>query len=48
MDNIIEKIINGENLEEIIEYVRKDIFINGPISTLDMEILSYLKYYLLS
>ena len=45
MDNIIEKIINGENLEEIIEYVRKDIFINGPISTLDMEILSYLKYY---
>lgn len=45
MDNLIEKIIKGENLEEIMEYVRRHIFINGPISTLDMEILSYLKYY---
>lgn len=45
MDNLIEKIKNGENLQEIIEFVRKDIYINGPISTLNMEILSYLKYY---
>ena len=45
MDNLIEKIKNGENLQEIIEFVGKDIYINGPISTLNMEILSYLKYY---
>lgn len=45
MDNLIDKIVKGKELEEIIEYVRKDIYVNGPISTLDMEILSYLKYY---
>lgn len=45
MDNVIERIIKGENLQEIIEQVRKNIYINGPISMSDMEILSYFKYY---
>lgn len=45
MDNVIKKIIKGENLQEIIEQVRKNIYINGPISISDMEILSYFKYY---
>lgn len=45
MDNLIDKIVKGKELEEIIEFVRKNIYFNGPISTLDMEILSYLKYY---
>ena len=45
MNNLIEKIIKGEDLENIIEYVRKNIYFNGPIRTVDMEILSYFKYY---
>lgn len=45
MDNLIEKIVKGQELEEIIENVRNNIYINGPISTVDMEVLSYLKYY---
>lgn len=45
MDNLIEKIVNGKELETIIENVRNNIYINGPISTVDMEVLSYFKYY---
>lgn len=45
MDNLIEKIMNNEDIEDIIEYVKNRIYINGPIDTTDMEILSYLKMY---
>lgn len=45
MDNLIEKIMNNEDIEDIIKYVKNRIYINGPIDTTDMEILSYLKMY---
>jgi ATP-dependent RNA helicase DOB1 len=45
MNNLIKKIILGEDLEEIFNYVKNNIFRNGPISTTDMEILCYLKLY---
>ena len=45
MDNLIEKIMNNEDIENIIEYVKNKIYINGPIDITDMEILSYLKMY---
>jgi superfamily II DNA/RNA helicase len=45
MNNIIKKIIRGEDLEQIFSYVKNSIFRNGPISITDMEILCYLKLY---
>ena len=45
MDNIIEKIVKGEELEKIIEEVRRKIYVNGPINIENMEILSYFKQY---
>lgn len=45
MDNVIKKIINGNNIEEIIRYVKNRLFLNGPTSTSDLEILSYLSLY---
>jgi len=45
MDNIIQKIIKGDNIDEIIQYVKNRLFLNGPISISDLEILSYLSLY---
>lgn len=45
MDNIIEKIINGVNLEEIIERTIDNVYTNGPINQNDLEILTYFKYF---
>lgn len=45
MNNIIEQIINGNNLESIIETVIQSIYINGPIIQSDLEILTYFKYF---
>lgn len=45
MRDIIKKIKAGNDLELIFDYVKKNIFENGPVSTTDMEILCYLKLY---
>ena len=45
MNNLIERIIRKENLDEIYEYVRGNIFIKGPVDLSDLEILSYLCEY---
>ena len=41
--NIIYRIQNDENLEEIINFCERDIFINGPINSYVLEILSVIK-----
>ena len=45
MTEIINKIIAGEDLENIFGYTLDRLFKYGPISVTDMEILSYLKLY---
>lgn len=45
MENLIHKIINGENIEEIVSFVLNRIYTNGPTNISDMEILSYLSLY---
>lgn len=45
MNNVIKKIINGTDIQQIIKNVESNIFRNGPISITDMEILCYLKMY---
>ena len=45
MENLIRKIINGENIEEIVSFVLNRIYTNGPTNISDMEILSYLSLY---
>lgn len=45
MENLIYKIINGENIEEILSFVLNRIYTNGPTNISDMEILSYLSLY---
>jgi len=45
MNDLIKKIIIGQELDEIFSYVENNIFQKGPISTTDMEILCYLKLY---
>lgn len=45
MNDLIKKIIAGEKLDLIFDYVKKNIFKDGPVSITDMEILSYLKLY---
>lgn len=45
MENLIFKIKNGENIEEIVSFVLNRIYTNGPTSISDMEILSYLSLY---
>lgn len=45
MENLIERIIRGENLDEVYDTVRRNIFINGPVDKTDLEILSYLCEY---
>ena len=45
MNNIIFKIINRQDIHEVFRYVLKNLFIKGPVSITDMEILSYLYVY---
>lgn len=45
MNNLIERIINKDNLDEVYDYVRSNIFIKGPVEIGDLEILSYLCEY---
>lgn len=43
--NVIKRIRDGKDLEEIAAYARKQNFQNGPKDTLILEILSYLKLF---
>ena len=43
--NIIAKIRNGEDLEEIIDYAKFEIYRNGPNSSVVLEIISYFKLF---
>ena len=43
--NLIKKIRNGENLEEISEYALDHLFKDGPVNTVTLEILSYIKLF---
>jgi replicative superfamily II helicase len=45
MQDLIKKIIQGIDVDNTIVYVLCNIYKNGPISTTDMEILSYLALY---
>ncbi len=45
MNNIIRKIIQGENIDTIFNYVLDNLYKDGPTSVTDLEILSYLKLY---
>lgn len=43
--NIIAKILKGEDLEQIIDCVKSEIYQNGPNSSLILEIVSYFKLF---
>ena len=43
--NIIAKIRKGEDLEQIIDYVKSEIYQNGPNNSVVLEIVSYLKLF---
>lgn len=45
MKDLIRKIIAGENIHQIIQYVMHDIYSNGPANITSMEILCYLSIY---
>lgn len=45
MNDLIRKIMNGEDLEQTVAYVLKNLYTRGPISTTDMEIISYMTLY---
>ncbi len=45
MNDVIKKIISGEDIDSIFGYVLDRLFKIGPVSVTDMEILSYLKLY---
>lgn len=45
MKRLIPNIINGYNIDEIYSFVLNNLYKSGPVSTTDMEILSYLKLY---
>jgi ATP-dependent RNA helicase DOB1 len=45
MNDLIRNIINSEDIGDVISYVSDRVYKNGPVSTTDMEILSYLKLY---
>lgn len=43
--NIIAKIRKGEDLNQIIDYVKSEIYQNGPNSSMVLEIISYFKLF---
>lgn len=45
MKDLIRSIIEHKNLDEVFDYVIENLYRNGPTSTTDMEILSYLALY---
>lgn len=45
MKDLIKNIIEGNNIDETFNYVLDNLYIKGPVSTTDMEILSYLNIY---
>src|SRR5690554_3551303 len=45
MKNVIKNIISSEDIGDVVSFVLDRIYKNGPVSTTDMEILSYLKLY---
>jgi hypothetical protein len=45
MKNLIRRIIAGENLDEVYDFVMKSLFSKGPEDMTNMEILSYLSRY---
>ncbi len=45
MTDLIKKIIAGEGIDVIFNYVLDRLFKNGPVSVSDMEIISYLQLY---
>ena len=45
MDNLLKKIINGIDVENILNIVIENIFADGPINRSYLEILSYIKYF---
>ena len=45
MKNLISNIIESKNGNDVFSYVLENLYKNGPVSTTDMEILSYLKLY---
>lgn len=45
MKDIIQKIINGEDIDQILNYVLRHLYMEGPTSTTVMEFLSYLCLY---
>lgn len=45
MNSLIPNIINGYNIDDIYSYILNNLYKSGPVSTTDMEILSYLKLY---
>lgn len=45
MKNLISNIIESKNINNVFLYVLENLYKNGPVSTTDMEILSYLKLY---
>ena len=42
---IIAKIRSGEDLDQIINYVKDEIYKNGPNNAVILEIVSYLNYF---
>jgi ATP-dependent RNA helicase DOB1 len=45
MNDVIKNIINTEDIGDVVSFVLDRIYKSGPVSTTDMEILSYLKLY---
>lgn len=43
--NIISKIRDGIDLDEIADYAKNQVFSNGPVDTVVLEILSYFKLF---
>ena len=44
MKNVISQIVQGKNLEDILNKTLARIYSEGPVHITDMEILSYLQY----
>ena len=45
MNNAISRIINNDNISDILACVLNNLFENGPVNTSDLEILTYLNIY---
>lgn len=45
MNDVIKKIMNNEEIEQIFEFVISDLYRNGPENTTNLEILCYLSLY---